>query len=145
MEHPWVLVSDRPPSADLKFVDSRCYSHHCQMLETSWVLSPCEVCEHRWQGVAGLVRFRRLMGELARGEAAWKERKPLGYQTFGHFEVNICTVYIYIYNVPGPPRNGEGSIWYPSPLWGRGRSVYVYVYIYIYDQRKFRSSNFRLY
>ncbi|CAL1160984.1 unnamed protein product [Cladocopium goreaui] len=43
------------------------------------------VCEHRWQGVAGMVRFRRIMGHATPGEVTrwhtWSDR--LGHVAFG--------------------------------------------------------------
>jgi len=42
------------------------------------------VCEHRWQGVAGLVRFRRLMGDMANEMSHWHTwSDSLGHVTFG--------------------------------------------------------------
>eukprot|EP00435_Cladocopium_sp_Y103_P030702 s1368_g7.t1 len=59
-----------------------------QDLEHPWV------CEHRWQGVAGLVRFRRLMGDLAHGGVTrwrlWSDK--LGHAAFGLHNVSFVAL-----------------------------------------------------
>ena len=65
-DHPWVPVSA---------VQS------CFFCLKSWL----KVCEHRWQGVPGMVRFRRLMGDVAQQPLTrwrlWSDK--LGHAAFG--------------------------------------------------------------